>query len=94
MSRIAEFNKLRITHFVFRVSYTAPSAVAEVRTFCEVVVWEQPEITNGDILHYGLQFDFANGSSLNFAVSGEGCFLVAPFTYPPDTTLQVHLPLW
>ena len=68
---------------------TAPSAVEGIEAFCEVVVWEEPAVTNGEILYYGLMFYYSNGSENVFYVPGDKCFFVISSFYEQNMSVQV-----
>ena len=72
------------------LSVVAPSVVGQAEVFCDVVVWEAPAITNGEILHYELLFNYTNGTVLQFLVPGEKCFFVISPFYEPETSIKVN----
>ena len=55
-----------------------------VSAFCDVVVWEGPELPNGEITGYEVMFTFTNGSFITIPVHGNKQFLIISVQIPQD----------
>ena len=69
-----------------------PGPPMNVSAFCDVVVWEDPERSNGVITGYEVMFTFSNGSSTTIPVLRSINFLIMRIQIPRDAmSIKVFL---
>ena len=82
--------RLSILYVLLAVLSPAPSAPASAQAFCQNVVWERPEFSNGDILRYLIKFR-QNGVEITRQVPGDSNFFILPDNLPSRTVIMVRV---
>jgi hypothetical protein len=80
----------RMKEITVTTDIAPPSAPQSAQSFCDVLVWEKPAVTNGDILGYSVAFAFPNRTTSNSDVEGEKCFFVLPSSLPRTTRVDIR----